>query len=33
MSVKSLLGARLLTIYTGGRKSGFRKPLTQLDEE
>lgn len=33
MPVNGLLGARLLTIYTVGRKSGFRKPLTQLNEE
>lgn len=33
MAVRGFLGIRLLMIYMVGRKSGFRKPLTQFDEE
>lgn len=33
MAVCGFLGVRLFMIYMAGRKSGFRKPLTQLDEE
>ena len=33
MAARGFLDVRLLMIYVVGRKSGFRKPLPQLDEE
>lgn len=33
MAVRDFQGVRLLMTYTVGRNSGFRKPLTQPDEE